>query len=134
MNEETQELWLDMISRSLRNFLPPEFPTIVCLCGSTRFGDTFREENFKQTLAGKIVLTVGCDLRSDHELWPDEATREKYKKELDQLHLRKIDISDIVMILNVGGYIGSSTRNELNYALKRGKKITFLEPVAGEKL
>ena len=52
----------------------------------------------------------------------------KVKRMLDELHLRKIDLADEVMILNVNGYIGESTRNELDYAISKGKKIIFLEP------
>jgi hypothetical protein len=52
---------------------------------------------------------------------------EHYKPMLDRLHLRKIDLSTEVFIVNVGGYIGESTRNEIQYAIKAGKKITFLE-------
>ena len=47
---------------------------------------------------------------------------------LDELHLRKIDLADTVWILNVGGYIGESTRKELEYAQRIGKRILFLEP------
>lgn len=104
-------------------------PTIVCLCGSTRFGDTFRKAQLKETLAGKIVLSIGCDMRSDDEVFGHLAEEEKaeIKAKLDELHLRKIDLADEVLILNVGGYIGESTRNELLYAKEKGKRIRFLE-------
>jgi hypothetical protein len=104
-------------------------PTIVCLCGSTRFGEAFRDANLRETVAGKIVVSIGCDLRNDHDLWPDEATRERLKRELDELHLRKIDLADEVLILNVGGYIGESTARELAYARCHGKAVRFLEEV-----
>ena len=104
-------------------------PTIVCLCGSTRFGEAFRESQFYETLAGKIVLTIGCNMRSDDEIFSDltEHKKAEIKKMLDELHLRKIDLADEVLILNVGGYIGESTRNELEYAKAKGKKIRYLE-------
>ncbi len=98
---------------------------IVCLCGSTRFKQQFQEHNLKETLAGKIVLSVGCYMHSDPEL----GITDEQKKKLDELHLRKIDLADEVLILNVGGYIGESTRRELQYAERQGKKICFLEPV-----
>lgn len=105
-------------------------PTIVCLCGSTRFGEAFRKAQLEETLAGNIVLTIGCDTRSDDELFVYMSDKElaEIKAKLDELHLRKIDLSDEVLILNVGGYIGESTRNELEYARAKGKKIRFLEP------
>ena len=52
----------------------------------------------------------------------------KVKESLDELHLRKIDLADEVFILNVGGYIGDSTRSELDYARAQGKPVKFLEP------
>lgn len=108
---------------------PRTAPKIVCLCGSTRFSQAFQEANLKETLAGNIVLTIGCDMRSDADLFADkhEYELEAIKATLDELHLRKIDIADEVLILNVGGYIGQSTRRELNYARGLGKHIRFLE-------
>lgn len=98
-------------------------PIIVCLCGSTRFSEAFRTANLKETLDGKIVLSIGCDFRSDDALG---LTKED-KLRLDELHLRKIDIAHEVLILNVDGYIGESTQNELEYAKKQGKVVRFLE-------
>lgn len=104
-------------------------PTIVCLCGSTRFSDAYQRANFNETLAGKIVLTIGCDMRGDAELFADysEAAREMVKQRLDELHKRKIDLADEILVLNVGGYIGSSTRGEIDYARNLGKHIRYLE-------
>lgn len=100
-------------------------PKIVCLCGSTRFSDAFEKANLTETLAGKIVLTVGCMTHSDEQL-KAVITSEK-KIELDELHKRKIDLADEVLILNVGGYIGQSTLSELEYAIKHMKIVRFLE-------
>ncbi|MGE0412000.1 MAG: hypothetical protein AB7I98_03990 [Verrucomicrobiales bacterium] len=106
--------------------LPPSFPTVVCLCGSTRFAEAFREANLRETLAGKIVLSVGCDTKSDADLIAlGELTPEK-KAELDELHKRKIDLAEEILVLNVGGYIGDSTRSELAYAQAGGKRIRWL--------
>lgn len=104
-------------------------PTVVCLCGSTRFSRAFKDANLKETLDGKIVLTIGCDMRSDHDIFGDLSPTEfaNVKAQLDELHLRKIDMADEVLILNVNGYIGESTRRELNYATSLGKRIRFLE-------
>lgn len=98
-------------------------PTVVCLCGSSRFGEAFREANLRETLAGRIVLTIGCDTKSDDAI----GLGSEVKPMLDQLHLRKIDLADQVLILNVGGYVGESTRRELAYATVRGKVVRWLE-------
>lgn len=108
-----------------------ERPVVVCLCGSTRFSEAFQDANLKETLSGKIVLTIGCDIKGDDELFdqefmtPDELV--SLKNQLDILHFRKIDLADEVLILNVDGYIGESTARELAYARIMGKKIQFLE-------
>lgn len=102
-------------------FNPPE---VVCLCGSTRFKSAYEEMAKLLTLEGCIVLAVGLfghvEGNMDGEI----------KKKLDELHKRKIDISDWVHVLNVGGYIGESTRNEIEYAKQMGIPVKYLEPVA----
>jgi len=98
-------------------------PVIVCLCGSTRFFQAFRDANLKETLAGKIVLTIGCEWHSDQSLGLNELDKEL----LDRLHLEKINLSDEILVLNVDGYIGKSTSVEIQYALAMNKKIRYLE-------
>lgn len=104
-------------------------PTIVCLCGSTRFSTAFQEANLRETLFGRIVLSIGCNMRNDTEIFghlsPEEQAR--IKAELDELHLRKIDLADEVLVLNVGQYVGDSTRREIAYAKSIGKRIRWLE-------
>jgi hypothetical protein len=111
-------------------------PTIVCLCGSTRFWREFQRQSLAETLAGKIVLSIGAASGTDDEHFGN-LPREEYervKAMLDELHLRKIDLADEVLILNVGGYMGESTRRELAYAMTHDKAIRFLEPVEASKL
>ena len=105
----------------------PQRPKIVCLCGSTRFAKEFADANERETLAGNIVLSVGCFRRTA----PDgqrEPMEESVKAALDVLHKRKIDLADEVLVLNVGGYIGDSTRSEIEHARKTGKRVRYLEP------
>jgi hypothetical protein len=101
-------------------------PTIVCLCGSTKFRKAFETANLEETLAGRIVLSVGCFMHHD-----GVAITSEQKAGLDDLHKRKIDLADEVLILNVGGYIGTSTRSELEYAKAQGKAVRFLETQTG---
>jgi len=112
----------------VRDFGGPR-PEIVCLCGSTRFGQAFQDANLRLTMAGQIVLSIGCDTKLDNELWSDPDTAARLKVELDELHKRKIDLADRVLVLNVGGYIGESTRSEIEYAEKLGRPVEYLEPV-----
>jgi 8-oxo-dGTP pyrophosphatase MutT (NUDIX family) len=106
-------------------------PTVVCLCGSTRFGEAYREANLRETLAGKIVLSIGCDTKSDHDL--AAAGTAINKEDLDLLHLHKIDLADEVLVLNVDGYVGDSTYREIQYARRMGKRVRYLEKVCPHK-
>lgn len=103
--------------------------TIVCLCGSTRFSGAYQQANLEETLAGKIVLTIGCDMRSDAEIFQTMSQEELLatKEALDLLHLDKVAMAHEVLILNVDGYIGESTARELEHARALGKKIRFWE-------
>ena len=103
--------------------IPPKRPKIVCLCGSTRFLSAFNETNLTETLSGNIVLSIGCITHSDLDL----AFPKQIKKQLDELHLRKIDLADEIIFLNVHDYMGESTRAELKYAMQQKKNIRFLE-------
>ncbi len=100
-------------------------PPVVCLCGSTRFYDAFARAAYEESLAGRIVLTVGFAPGTAH----GEAIgcTPEQKTALDELHKRRIDLADEVFILNVGGYVGPSTRSELEYARACGKRVRFLE-------
>lgn len=57
----------------------------------------------------------------------DEGTLTKTKEMLDDMHKRKIDMADEIFVINVGGYIGDSTKSEIEYAIKNGKKVNYLE-------
>jgi hypothetical protein len=94
-------------------------PPIVVLCGSTRFMKVFHQANYTESLAGRIVLTVAGDTEEYAQL------SQEAKAIVDELHLRKIDLADEVLVLNLGGYIGESTRREVEYAKAHGKKIRY---------
>lgn len=95
---------------------------IITLCGSTKFKEAFIEAQKRLTLEGNIVISVGLfGHAGDEEVW-----QEKTKNMLDDMHKRKIDLADEIFVINVGGYIGSSTRSEIEYALRTGKIIKYL--------
>ena len=102
---------------------------VVCLCGSTRFTEVMLIKQWELTKQGKIVLSW-CALPDSYFAGEDRThigDQEGVKAIVDEVHKRKIDLSDEVLILNVGDYIGESTRSELEYAVAHGKKVTFLE-------
>lgn len=96
---------------------------VITLCGSTRFKDAFMEAQKMLTLEGNIVISVGLFGHSgDDEVWT-----KGIKEMLDDMHKRKIDMADEIYVINVGGYIGSSTTSEIEYAKRVGKPVRYLE-------
>ncbi len=103
---------------------------VITLCGSTKFKNEFMEAQKRLTLRGNIVISVGLFGHSgDNEVWEnmDEGTVTKTKEMLDDMHKRKIDMADEIFVINVGGYIGQSTKSEIEYAESNGKKVRYLE-------
>lgn len=99
---------------------------VITLCGSTKFKDEYLKAQKDLTLQGNIVISVGLFGHSgDDEVWT-EGTKEM----LDNMHKRKIDMADEIFVINVGGYIGESTKSEIDYAIRNGKKVKYLEPLA----
>ena len=96
---------------------------VITLCGSTRFKEEFLEAQKRLTLEGNVVISVGLFGHSGYDVvWTDGV-----KDMLDRQHLAKIDLADEIFVINVGGYIGDSTRREIAYAEFKGKSITYLE-------
>jgi hypothetical protein len=96
---------------------------VITLCGSTRFKEQFLEQQKRLTLEGNIVISVGLFGHSgDEEVWKPGT-----KEMLDKMHLQKIDMADEIFVINVGGYIGESTRREIAYAESKGKIVKYLE-------
>lgn len=106
-------------------------PTVVCLCGSTRFPDAFALANADLSMRGKLVISLGLYGHADEPrgakfLTSDGNESTAEKQALDELHFRKIDLADEILVVNVGDYIGSSTRREIAYAESQGKPVRFM--------
>ena len=97
---------------------------VITLCGSTRFKDEFETVQKKLALQGNIVISVGFFSHWENK---DDYILPKTRKMLDDIHKRKIDISDSIFVINVGGYIGEGTKSEIEYALSHGKEVKYLE-------
>lgn len=108
-------------------------PRIVTLCGSTRFYDEFQQANYDETMAGHVVLSVGFypHAKAEHGHGEGVGHDSAEKVALDELHKRKIDMADEVLVVSdASGYYGDSTRSEIEYARAIGKPIRFqVEPV-----
>lgn len=97
--------------------------TVITLCGSTRFKEQFLEQQKRLTLEGNVVISVGLFGHSgDEEVW-----KPGMKEMLDKMHFQKIDMADEIFVINVGGYIGESTKREIAYAESKGKVVNYLE-------
>lgn len=96
---------------------------VITLCGSTKFKDDFLREQKRLTLEGNIVITVGLFGHSGD----NEVLEEGVKLMLDDMHKRKIDMADEIFVINKNGYIGSSTKSEIEYALSNNKKVRYME-------
>lgn len=96
---------------------------VITLCGSTKFKEQFLAAQKRLTLEGNIVISVGLFGHSgDDEVWTEGT-----KAMLDDMHKRKIDMADEIFVINVGGYIGESTRSEIAYAKAQGIAVRYLE-------
>ena len=102
---------------------------IICLCGSTRFTDQMLIKQWELTKKGHVVLTW-CVLPESYFKGDDKThigDQEGVKEIVDEVHKRKIDLADEVYVINIGGYIGDSTKSEIEYAIAHGKKVVYME-------
>lgn len=97
---------------------------VITLCGSTKFKDEFMQQQKRLTLEGNIVISVGLFGHVDGDY--KTIITDEIKEMLDDIHKRKIDMSDAIFVIDVDGYIGSSTRSEIEYAKATGKEIMYL--------
>ena len=96
---------------------------VVTICGSIRFWDKMQEMHERLELENEYVVIGLAPHVMDRDF-----TREE-EDLLDELHKEKIDLSDAIFVVNVGGYIGESTKSEIEYAKQNGKEIIYLEEI-----
>jgi len=110
-------------------------PRIICICGSTRFADLHAIKRWDFERTGEAICLMINYLPAwygerqgwnGHDHFGEQAG---VKEILDELHMRKIDMADEVYVINFQGYIGESTRNEIEYAKSLGKPIEYMEPI-----
>lgn len=92
---------------------------VITLCGSARFRKEIDEVQKSLALQGHLIFTI-------ENLESVEITKE-IENMLDITHRKKIDLSDAIYVINLNGYIGESTSNEIEYARKNGKEVMYLE-------
>lgn len=94
---------------------------VVTICGSIRFWDKIQEMSERLELENEFVVLGVTPNASGREL------TERERALLGELHRAKIDLSDAIFVVNVGGYIGESVKAEIEYAKDAGKEIFYLE-------
>jgi hypothetical protein len=93
---------------------------VITLCGSYRFKEEMAEVAEIMTLAGNCVLTPNELTRESKDDYTEEEARM-----IDMMHKEKIRISDAILVVNVGKYIGKSTKSEIEFAEELGKEILY---------
>ena len=122
--------------------LTSEKPRIITLCGSSRFCAEMAVLAWEFEKGGAIALglhLLPMDYCKEKGMVPDEhgnihhiGEQEGVEDAMDALHFKKIEMADLVFVVNVSGYIGSSTAREIAYAERLGKKVAYLEPPTGQ--
>ena len=92
---------------------------IITLCGSLKFQKEMMEVAEKIALEGKCVLTPVYHVMEDNEINKEQILK------LKEEHLKRIEMSDSILVLNVNNYIGDSTKKEIEYAKNLGKEIIY---------
>ena len=101
---------------------------IITLCGSTKFRKEYEQKNAELSLKGNVVFSVGLFGKTEGDKGKENnITLTLYQKNLlDSVHLAKIKLSDEIFVINVNGYIGESTKREIEYAHSHGKTVRYL--------
>ena len=96
---------------------------VATICGSMKFSNEMMKisEELELKRGYAVIQCVYNTEGQKHEGLDGEM--------LDKIHRKKIDISDTIYVVNMNGYIGSSTKSEIEYAKKLGKEILSLEPL-----
>jgi hypothetical protein len=97
-------------------------PKIVAICGSTRFIEPIVALAWWLEKRGEIAF-FPLYLPPQVAAGSHQAEAEGVKEAIDELFKRKIDLADELVVMDVGGYVGESTRSEIAYAVDRGKIV-----------
>ena len=92
---------------------------IVTICGSMRFEEQMKKIAFDLETKGDMCV-IQCVYDINKELI-DKPTVEK----LNRIHMKKIDISEAIFVVDIDGYIGEQVKNEIKYAKSMGKEIIY---------
>lgn len=94
---------------------------VITLCGSSKYKDEFEKVQLDLTLQGNIVLSLPIFSQNDGLVLSDEQLNM-----LSEMHKQKIDMADEIFVVNPNGYIGNSTKQEIEYAISTNKPVNYL--------
>ena len=97
---------------------------IITICGSMKFKDEIMRVAIQMELAGNVILTPILPINDDEAV----CTKEEVIV-LGEMHKEKINLSDAILVVNVNGYIGNSTKSEIEYAKAQNKEILYFEQI-----
>ena len=126
-NEAEKLKKVHIVNKQVRKAEEIAVNKVITLCGSTDFKYEYARVNMLLTLAGNVVLSCGAFREDFSEI-------EKHRGLLEEIHRKKINMSDIVFVINCNNHIGEHTQSEIDYAIKKNKHIIYLEKINGEKI
>ena len=126
MSNESWKRWAKEALAELEQSEPKNLPKVICLCGSTRFTEQMLIKQWELTKKGFVVLSW-CALPESYTKESHIGDIEGVKEIVDEVHKRKIDLADEIFVLNINGYVGESTKSEIEYAIKTNKKVNYME-------
>ena len=94
---------------------------VITICSSSKFIKEIEYYTEKLTLEGNCVLSMVLPAKNKASYTPEEI------KSLNAGHLKKIDLSDAIFVINKNGYIGEAVKKEIEYAKSKNKEIIYLE-------
>jgi len=92
---------------------------IITICGSLKFQKEMMVEAQRLSLKGFCVLTPIYPVIENIEI-----SKEEFQF-LKNEHLKKIEISDSIFVINKDNYIWDSTKSEIEYAKSLWKEIIY---------
>ena len=97
---------------------------IITICGSMKFKDEMIKIAMQMELARNVILTPTLPISDDKDVYTEEELIM-----LGKMHKEKIKLSDAIFVVNVNGYIGDSTKSEIEFAKAQNKEILYLEQI-----
>ena len=130
-NEDTKSDFNPHTKREIDKIKKKMHPKIITIIGSTRYINEMSIIGWEFEKQGHIVLNPRLlpptYERNENDDGGHTAESEGVKEIIDRTYLHKVAMADEIFVVNINGYIGESTCNELNHAIKLNKKIIYLE-------